>query len=47
VPARRIDVDVALHASASYYYCGFLQEKLQQEHVDDAGCERILDKMMN
>ncbi len=47
VSARRIDVDVALHASASYY-CGFFARKLQQEHVDDAGGgDRILDRMMN
>jgi hypothetical protein len=29
VPARRIDVDVALHASASYY-CGFLRESFNK-----------------
>jgi hypothetical protein len=50
VPAWRIDVDVALHG-----VCVLLPpllprgvaRTLQQEHVDDAGGERILDKTMN
>jgi hypothetical protein len=53
VSTRRIDVDVVLHASTSYYRCclGVLQVLFLptslKKHVDDVSRKRILDQTMN